>query len=144
MSSHLPSYAETPRPHAAFNPHVVANAALMGGLGAVFALAIVSTLISATLIDPVFTPPGPSDAEQGQWWGRLIANLWVGVGSLVGLAWGATNCYGLIRRRHWARRSGIAFWAFSLLCCGCLPFSVYGLWSLTRKEVLDALRAPKP
>ncbi|MEJ7727650.1 MAG: hypothetical protein WKG00_00375 [Polyangiaceae bacterium] len=58
------------------------------------------------------------------------AVIWVWL--VAGLVWTALNARGLWLRRHWARRSTLAYWATPLAWCCCIPVPVWSIATLTR------------
>jgi len=85
------------------------------------------------VIDGISTAAYTSDAERA---GGLTAYLWVGAWAVLVTLAGPVAAVGLLRRRPWSRVCAMVVWALcGVGCCCTLPFSVYGLWSLSRDNV---------
>ncbi len=122
--------------------HITANAILMVLLSVGHLLSVGSVLlnVAARALDlPMFAAPR-SDAEL---LGNLIAFAWMGVVAVVGTVWAPINAYGLFKRRPWALGATQAYWIFLGVLCCCLPGAGYGLWSLRRSDVREALGVPR-
>ena len=59
--------------------------------------------------------------------------------ALAGVVWTPLNARGLWRRRAWARRSTMAYWAMPMSWCCCIPLPAWALWTLTRPAMRDLL-----
>lgn len=64
----------------------------------------------------------------------------IGIWSGLGLVWTPFNAWGLFMKRPWARTSTMIYWAGSLVTLCCIPFGLYGLWSLWRPDVAALFR----
>jgi hypothetical protein len=95
---------------------------------------------------PLATMPHRSMAEGPLFTVVLLLAFGLVVGWLAGgPIWLAVNGYGFVRRRPWSRRSMLAYWVVSTpLCIGfywywmvlLVPVCAYGIWSLTRPDVV--------
>lgn len=81
-----------------------------------------------------------SAREAGRRAGRSLARIAIPVWSALGLVVTPLAALGLYQRRRWARPLALGYWGASLVTCCVTPFSVYGLWSLTRPEVKSYLQ----
>jgi hypothetical protein len=118
--------------------HIIANAVLMIIAGVFHALSCLSVLLNvvgATLYLPFFATGASSDAELT---GNIIGFAWMGLIALAGVIWAPINAFGLFRRRPWARNSTLFYWAFVGIGCCCIPGAGYGIFALTRTEVVRA------
>lgn len=82
-------------------------------------------------------PDGPG--EKAGFYGTFAC---IGVWSGLGLLWTPFNAWGLFMKRPWARTSTMIYWAGSLVTLCCIPFGLYGLWSLWRPDVAALFRGP--
>lgn len=127
-------------------PHIIANIVLQIVMLVVHLLFAGSAVVNAVLFfygDAGWGPYAEDAFDQGRRVGNLLAIVAIGVWALVGMAWTPVNTFGLWTRRPWARTSTSAYWFLSLLTVCGIPFAAYGLWSLGRPDVREALSGSK-
>jgi len=94
--------------------------------------AFAASWLLAARLDLAFDPLALAPWRAARW----AFEAW----AVAGVVWAPLNARGLIRRRPWARRSVVWYWATSLAWCCCIPIPPWALWSLTRpamKQLLD-------
>jgi hypothetical protein len=117
------------------NPHVIANAVLMVAAGVLHLMSIGSVTLNVVAVateNPLF---GPAPKSEPELLGMFIGFGWMAIAAMVGVVWAPLNAYGLLKRRPWARRSTLGYWAFVGVLCCCIPGAAYGFFSLTRHDV---------
>jgi len=127
--------------------HLKANAVLMTCFVALHAVTVLSVLINLWLayqgssgqgwISEMYPLPS-SHSEQLGFFGTFAC---LGGWGLIGLLWAPLNAWALWKRKPWARWSTLLYWAGSLFTICCIPFGLYGLWSLLRPDVRAALES---
>lgn len=128
--------AATEVPAPAGEKHLTANAWLMVLMAVFSALSSLSVLINFFL-----AASGVGVAATGgtvETVSALATFACIGAWAVLGVVWTPINAWGLFKRKSWARKSTLLYWAGAALTCGCLPVAVYGLWSLTRADVVRA------
>ena len=82
-----------------------------------------------------FYPVPPGTPEKIGFFGTFAA---LGLWCSAGIVWAPLNAYGLFKKRAWARKSSLVYYAVSLFTCCCIPLGLYGLWSLSVKDIRPA------
>ncbi len=114
------------------------NAWMMLAMAAFSALSMLSVMLNLVL---EVTGHGVSGhGSPGETAGALGTFACIGVWAVVGVVWTPINAWGLFTHKPWARKSTLLYWAGSVFTCGCIPVAAYGLWSLTRTEVIAVTR----
>lgn len=138
--------AAAPARRTAAETHLLANAIVQAAFVALHLLTLASVLINLSMMvsgSLAGTPlaelhrgaeTGPEQA--GQYGAYGVIGIW----AFLGIFWTPVNAWGLWKRRPWARISTIVYWSGSFLTCCCIPFGVYGLVSLLRRDVADLFR----
>ncbi|HNS99930.1 MAG TPA: hypothetical protein PKL73_23430 [Polyangiaceae bacterium] len=122
--------------------HLVANLVLQILMLVGHLMLGIGAAVSAVLFfygDAGWGPFATDAADAGRRTGNLLAIIALALWSCVGLVWTPLNAFGLWNRRPWARSSTSAYWLLSALTICLLPLSVYGLLSLARTDVREAL-----
>jgi len=114
------------------------NAWLMVAMAGLSALSVISVMLNLLLEATGHGVSGHGNEAEAA--GALGTFVCIGVWALVGLVWAPVNAWGLFQQKAWARRSTLVYWGCSLFTCGCIPFAAYGLWSLTRPELVEVTR----
>jgi hypothetical protein len=60
--------------------------------------------------------------------------------SLTSVVWAAANAYAFLRGRPWARKSAIAYYAFTATGCCCLPLGIAGILTLRNDPSTSSTR----
>jgi hypothetical protein len=140
----MPAMADPP---SSARPHIVANFILQILMLVGHLLLGISAVVNAVLFfygDAGWGPYAADAFDQGRRVGNLIAIIAVALWSAVGIVWTPLNAYGLWNRRPWARSSTSAYWLLSVVTVCLIPFSLYGLLSLGRADVREALEQDTP
>jgi len=122
--------------------HITANVVLQIVMAVAHLLLGVGSIIAAVLFfygDAGWGPFASEAVDESKRAGNLITIVAIAAWSTVGLVWTPINAYGLRTRRPWARGSSSAYWFLSLATIALVPFSIYGLLSLGRSDVREAL-----
>ncbi|MCL2823629.1 MAG: hypothetical protein FWD57_06530 [Polyangiaceae bacterium] len=130
-----------PSPHPA-QFHIRVNVALQIALAVLHLLLAIGAALAAVLFyfgDAGWGPLAADAVDGDKRVGNLITIVAVATWSVVGLVWTPLNAYGLGSRRPWAQASTSAYWFLSCATGVLLPFSIYGLLSLGRADVREAL-----
>ena len=126
--------------------HITANFVLQIVMLLIHLLFAGSAIVNAVLFfygDAGWGPYAEDAFNQGRRAGNLLAIVAIAAWSLVGMVWAPINAFGLWNRRPWARTSTSAYWFLSLLTVCGIPFALYGLLSLGRSDVREALSYPE-
>jgi hypothetical protein len=78
---------------------------------------------------------------------EVIRNLtWgcIGGWALIGVVWTPINTWGLLTQKRWARMSTLLYWIGSMITLCCMPFAIYGIYSLLRPDVKAIFEEPRP
>ena len=122
--------------------HITANVILQIVMAVMHLLLAIGSAIAAVLFiygDDGWGPFAGDAIDQSKRAGNLITIIAIAAWSSVGLVWTPINAFGLANRRQWARAGASSYWFLSLVTIVLIPFSVYGLWSLGRADVREAL-----
>ncbi|MFH1436248.1 MAG: hypothetical protein ABIJ56_11075 [Pseudomonadota bacterium] len=121
--------------------HLRINAILMVIMSAAHGLMLLSVFINLILsyianqpgrpLGDVYPVP-PGTPERIGFFGTFAA---LGLWCSAGIVWAPLNAYGLFKKRAWARTSSLVYYAVSLFTCCCIPLGLYGLWSLSGKDI---------
>ncbi|NOY91572.1 MAG: hypothetical protein GXP55_10255 [Deltaproteobacteria bacterium] len=118
--------------------HLRVNAWMMVVIAGLSALSVLSVMLNLVLEATGHGISGHGNSAEAA--GALGTFACVGVWALVAVVWTPINAWALFTRKPWARKSTLLFWAISVFTCGCIPVALYGLWSLTRDEVVAVTR----
>lgn len=127
--------AATELPAPAGDKHLTANAWLMVAMACLSVLSALSVVVNFYL---EASGSGVSPGNTGETVGALTTLVCLGSWSVLGIGWAPINAWGLFTQKSWARKSTLLYWAGATLTCGCIPVAAYGLWSLTRADVVRA------
>jgi hypothetical protein len=122
-----------PREKSAGERHLFASQLMMFCFIAVSLLSVASVAINVALMRHGFMSP----ASQEEAYGSYGTFACIGAWALIGLVWTPLNAWGLFRRKKWARISSVLYWAGSFLTLCCIPFGIYGIYSLMRADVKE-------
>jgi hypothetical protein len=138
--------ADGATPRSAAERHLRANVVLQSVLAAFAVLSLLSatlnlalTLSGAGETAGVLRGLYPVPENEVERTTQIVTFAWIALWAAAALFWAPLNAWGLSKRRRWARASTIAFSVASLLACCCLPVGIYGIWSMSRRDVADLL-----
>jgi len=130
--------------------HVKINAVVQVVMTAVHGLTLLSVFINL-ILSLIASQPGnplgdaypvpPGTPEKIGFFGAFVV---IGLWCSAGIVWAPLNAYGLFKKRPWARKSAMAYYAVSLFTCCCIPLGLYGLWSLGKSDTRSLFESAEP
>ncbi len=129
-------------PKASHQVHIVANFVLQLVMFVLHFFVVGFAIVNAVFFfygDAGWGPYASDALNPSRRFGNILGIVAAGVWGYIGMVWTPINAFGLWYRRDWARASTSAYWFLSLLTLLGIPFSIYGLISLGRTDVREAL-----